>query len=104
MGVFYVLTVLNLLTRMIYFAQGFFINRCYVEIVLSVIPSSFSASIGISQFMNYIVLSIRLDMYLQSRESGTRMPDAEERGHLLEIWTLIISTIFIVLIPVSLTA
>ena len=70
MGLFYVLTVLNLSMRSAYFAYAFFRQDCWFGIVLSVLPSSFSGSIGISQLMNYIVLSIRLDTYLQHRNNS----------------------------------
>ena len=71
MGLFYVLTLLNLSFRSAYFAFAFFTSACWVDIALTVLPGSFSGAIGISQLMNYIVLSIRLDTYLQHRDSQT---------------------------------
>ena len=64
MGVFYVLTVLNLSLRTVYFASQFFFRDCQLDLILTILPSSFSGSIGISQTMNYIVFSIRLSTYL----------------------------------------
>ena len=71
MGVFYVLTVLNLSLRSAYFIVKFFSSSCLLDLVLTVLPSSFSGSIGISQTMNYIVFSIRLNTYLQHKETAT---------------------------------
>ena len=48
MGVFYVLTILNLIFRGGYFALTFFPPQCFWIVALSVLPSSFSCSIGIS--------------------------------------------------------
>ena len=47
MGVFYVLTILNLSLRAGYFAASF-LTGCFWIVALSVLPSSFSSSIGVS--------------------------------------------------------
>ena len=69
MGVFYVLTVLNLSLRAGYFVFTFFPSACFWGVTLSTLPSSFSTSIGISQTMNYLVFAIRIDTYLANKKS-----------------------------------
>lgn len=69
MGVFYVLTVLNLSLRAGYFVLSFFPSACFWAVTLSILPSSFSTSIGISQTMNYLVFAIRIDTYLAHKKS-----------------------------------
>ena len=69
MGVFYVLTILNLSLRACYFVFAFIPGACFWGVTLSILPSSFSSSIGISQTMNYLVFGIRLDTYLAHKKS-----------------------------------
>ena len=101
MGVFYVLTILNLSLRACYFIFAFFPKACFWAVTLSILPSSFSCSIGISQTMNYLVFGIRLDTYLMHKKSQKISPEIEEMGSRLERFTLFICTIFIIAIPIS---
>ena len=47
LGLFYVLSIVNLILRSLYFVTCFFVEQSYFNVVFLCIPASFSASIGL---------------------------------------------------------
>lgn len=66
-GLFYLMAVLNLLTRSSFFAVRFFYFDTYFNLLTVIIPGICSLSVVISQTMIYSVLTIELSFYLARR-------------------------------------
>lgn len=79
LGIFYIFTVLNLISRCAFFSTIFFTETSYLTVVLMCSPANFSCAIGLCQIMNYVVLYIRLDSYESHRKMkrGDSISDEE---------------------------
>ena len=65
MGLFYILAILNLLCRVIFYGSIFVWENTYYDVFLFVGPSFLSCSVGISQFMSYLILIMKMDFYIK---------------------------------------
>ena len=101
LGLFYLMAIMNMLLRIAYFISGFFVETSYWNVIFLCWPASMSCSLGLCQVLNYIVLYIRLDSYVQHRaRKGSEISDLElETVTKKEIIVNVIFTVLIVAYP-----
>jgi len=68
MGLFYVMALLNLLSRCAYFVLRFFKQGTYANFLLDIGPGVLDAGIIISQIMIYLIFHTEVSFYLQNRD------------------------------------
>ena len=101
LGLFYILTILNFISRIGFFITNFIDLDSYWNVVFLCAPASFSCAIGLCQIMNYSVLYIRLDSYAKHRaKKGLELSEDDlDTTTKKEIVTTIIFTVFILAYP-----
>lgn len=105
LGLFYCLTLINLVIRGFFFGSNFLTQSSYWNVVFLCSPAAFSCSIGLCQVMNYCVLYIRLDSYAKHRAiKGYEFQEDElESTSKKEIFVTIFFTSLITAYPVLIT-
>ena len=95
------MAIMNMLLRIGYFMTVFFIETSYWNVIFLCWPASMSCSLGLCQVMNYIVLYIRLDSYVQHRaRKGSEISEQElEKVTKKEMIVNFVFTILIVAYP-----
>jgi hypothetical protein len=103
LGLFYILTLVNLTIRALFFGSNFLTQTSYWNVVFLCSPASLSCSIGLCQIMNYCVLYIRLDSYAKHRAiKGNEVQEEElEKTTRKEIIVTVLVTITIFAYPLS---
>jgi hypothetical protein len=66
-GLFYVMALLCLVSKSIYFALRFIYFNSYCILLMHVIPGLFSLSVVISQTIVYAVLTVELSFFIKKR-------------------------------------
>lgn len=103
LGIFYILTLMNLVIRSFFFGSNFLTQSSYWNVVFLCSPASLSCAIGLCQIMNYSVLYIRLDSYAKHRaiRGDQVQEDDMAKTTKKEVFVTVLFTFLIVAFPVT---
>ena len=84
-SIFYLMTMLTLVSRTAFFILRFFTSLTYWNFILLQVPELCFLGVIISQIMIYAIMRLELSTYLKTRDSASRQTRASTSHALVDI-------------------